>query len=717
MRWILLFIITIVTSVGHAISVNYTVQIATCGECNGGISTSITGGLAPYTILWSPAPAAGQGTNIISGLCPGIWDILVTDANGDDVTVSIEVPDLPGLNIAGALAASAVYAACPGSCTGQFMINENILGGAAPYTYATNPTMPLNAICGDVPFDLTITDANGCTGIITTMVPEMVVPSLLFTELIGNCGEAPTSALVHFDLLPASGWITLMPPNGTVQMFQLPGNNIIQFTGPIPGTYGVAIDLPGCPSAIYYVDYPAIITDCATVSGNLFVDVNGDCINNAGDFGLANRVVNIAPGHTALSGPTGNYQRSLPDGTYDLSVTDPVYSQDCPIASPVNFTVDEFTPATIDLAFTPGPDPDVEVSLVLGAAVVGFAQNIWITVTNNGGVPSGPITLTLDHDPLITYCQYWICIIPPYNQPVVFPYPTSFVPGQLTWDLSQGLAPGQSRMMSASLCLPPDPMLLGTVLDYTATASLLLNDADPSNNTSSNTETIVGSYDPNDKIGRTTSGSTSEWSIENDSLIIYTIRFQNTGTAPAVNVVLVDTISPDLDLSSLKILGASHTYSTSLNDRVLSFNFDHIMLPDSNANEPGSHGFAQFSIRPVAMVPGSSVGNFADIYFDFNPPIRTNTSAITAPLITGITTNSDPSYKFHPNPGTDHFTIQLPPGEHALKIFDQLGRSVMQLDGISDRAVIGTTSLPPGIYTVRITDRKGRSLQQRWIKE
>src|SRR5690606_41204248 len=59
-------------------------------------------------------------------------------------------------------------------------------------------------------------------------------------------------------------------------------------------------------------------------------------------------------------------------------------------------------------------------------------------------------------------------------------------------------------------------------------------------------------------------------------------------------------------------LGASHTYSTSLNDRVLSFTFDHIMLPDSNTNEPGSHGFAQFSIRPVGMSPGSSVENFAD---------------------------------------------------------------------------------------------------------
>ena len=74
-------------------------------------------------------------------------------------------------------------------------------------------------------------------------------------------------------------------------------------------------------------------------------------------------------------------------------------------------------------------------------------------------------------------------------------------------------------------------------------------------------------------------------------------------------------------------------------------------------------------------------------------------------------------FDLHPNPGTDHFTMQLPPDDHHLEIFDQLGRSVIQLDGISDRAVIGTISLPPGIYTVRITDQKGRSLQQRWVKQ
>jgi uncharacterized repeat protein (TIGR01451 family) len=427
--------------------------------------------------------------------------------------------------------------------------------------------------------------------------------------------------------------------------------------------------------------------------------------------------VNIAPGYTTLTNAAGHFQHQLPDGTYDLSISDPAYTQDCPVASPVNFTVDQFTPAIIDIAFTPGADPDVSVSCAFGAAVVGLGQDVWITVTNNSGVASGPLVVTLDHDPVLAYCQYWGCVAPPYGLPLVLPYPTSFVPGQLTWSMNAGLAPGQTRLLNARLCLPPNPGLLGLSLDYTTTATTSLNDADPSSNVCTHTETVVGSYDPNDKQARTNSGSSSEWSIGNDSLITYTIRFQNTGTAPAVNVVLVDTITATLDLSSIKILGASHTFSTALDGRTLRFTFDHIMLPDSNSNEAGSHGFAQFSIQPVAMSPGSSVENFADIYFDFNPPVRTNTSVVTAPLPTRVDENSKAVLHVMPNPGNDRFTLVLAPGPHTITLFDATGRLVLQQRTTDARPVITTEALPVGLYRITVRDERGGLMGATWVKE
>lgn len=91
----------------------------------------------------------------------------------------------------------------------------------------------------------------------------------------------------------------------------------------------------------------------------------------------------------------------------------------------------------------------------------------------------------------------------------------------------------------------------------------------------------------------------------------------------------------------------------------------------------------------------------------------------TCDIILGVS-NTSPGDRFldlHPNPGSDHFTLQLPPGDHDLQIFDQLGRSVIEIDRISDQAVIGTASLAPGNYTLLIADRIGRVVHQRWIKE
>ena len=695
-----MFVLLFVHGASLAIAVNSIVQPTTCGECNGAIVASAIGGTPPYTYAWSPAPGAGQGTPSIGGLCPGTYTIEVWDGVGGYVAVFIDVLAIPGLNMNGALAVSGVTAACPGQCTGQLWLNENALGGAAPYGIVTTPNMPLNAICGDTPFDLTVTDANGCSGTITTMVPEQHVPSLLWTEVIGPCGSAPTSVIAHFDVLP--NFMMVTNPGGAPAPYTIM-NGGVAITNGIPGVYAITEILsPPCPSNTYALFYPGIVTDCANVSGDLFVDMNSDCVNDGGDFGLPNRLVSITPGFATLSGPAGNYQRQLPDGTYDLSHTDPVYTQDCPVASPVNFSVDQFTPAVIDLAFTPGPDPDVAVTCAFGPAIVGFGQQLWLTVTNNSGVESGPITLTLDHDPVLNYCQAWACVAPPFGLPIVLPYPTSFTTGQLTWALDAGLAPGETRILSAQLCVPPDPLLLGTNFNYIATATLLLNDANLADNTCTHTETVVGSYDPNDKLARTTSGSSTEWSLENDSMITYTVRFQNTGTSPAVNVVLRDTLQSSLDLSTLKVLGGSHIFSTALNDRVLSFRFDHIMLPDSNANKAGSHGFAQFSIRPVAMSPGSSVENFADIHFDFNPPIRTNTSVVQAPLNTSANVLDRIAMSLYPNPAGDLLFLTTPFGQAVDVTIVAMDGRVMQRDRqVSD--VIDVSGLAPGGYLVQLS--------------
>lgn len=136
----------------------------------------------------------------------------------------------------------------------------------------------------------------------------------------------------------------------------------------------------------------------------------------------------------------------------------------------------------------------------------------------------------------------------------------------------------------------------------------------------------IGAYDPNTKAAYPT-GYFSEHFISNDDEIEYHIRFQNTGTDTAFTVVLRDTLSEHLDLTSIQFGTSSHHYQAEiLENGILKFTFDNIMLPDSNVNLEASNGFVKFKIGlKENLPPGTVITNSAAIYFDFNPPVITET--------------------------------------------------------------------------------------------
>ncbi|MBN8651945.1 MAG: SBBP repeat-containing protein [Cytophagales bacterium] len=143
---------------------------------------------------------------------------------------------------------------------------------------------------------------------------------------------------------------------------------------------------------------------------------------------------------------------------------------------------------------------------------------------------------------------------------------------------------------------------------------------------------VVDSFDPNDKQVNP-EGIGDQYYVTTQTPLEYTIRFQNTGTASAINVRIVDTLNIHLDLSTLRFQGSSHTGITQVSGTtapVLSWTFNNINLPDSASNEPASHGFVKFSIVPINNLPEKTViRNQADIYFDYNEPVTTNMTVST----------------------------------------------------------------------------------------
>lgn len=140
---------------------------------------------------------------------------------------------------------------------------------------------------------------------------------------------------------------------------------------------------------------------------------------------------------------------------------------------------------------------------------------------------------------------------------------------------------------------------------------------------------IIDSYDPNDKKVIPEGVGAGNY-VELGTEMNYTIRFQNTGSDTAYKVVIVDTLPAEMDVSSFKARAMSHDGEFSINKTdkfVLEIVFENINLPDSGASQEGSNGFFKFSIKPLANVDsGQVIRNTAEIYFDFNSAIITNTS-------------------------------------------------------------------------------------------
>lgn len=158
-----------------------------------------------------------------------------------------------------------------------------------------------------------------------------------------------------------------------------------------------------------------------------------------------------------------------------------------------------------------------------------------------------------------------------------------------------------------------------------ALSSSVVSIANISTNTVAANDTITtiirGSYDPNDKQA---TPSLTLQEVSGGKHIDYTIRFQNTGTDTAFNVVIADTLDSKLLANQVQMVGSSHPCKTTVKDNIIFFELLDIMLPDSNVNKFGSNGFVSFKIKPIASVAaGTTIPNKAAIYFDYNNPVIT----------------------------------------------------------------------------------------------
>ncbi len=174
----------------------------------------------------------------------------------------------------------------------------------------------------------------------------------------------------------------------------------------------------------------------------------------------------------------------------------------------------------------------------------------------------------------------------------------------------------------------------------------------------------------------------------------------------------MDTLDANVEASSFQRLAYSHDNITSIsNTGIVKFNFPNIQLPDSNSNEPASHGYVQYKVKLKEGLPvGTAIANTAYIYFDFNAPVVTNTTVNTITLSNSIhNVAALPAIQLYPNPAKDAVNVVADKSfiGGKLQLIDLNSRLLNEQFISSTNNTVPLKDFPTGLYLVKAIDQKG----------
>ncbi len=239
------------------------------------------------------------------------------------------------------------------------------------------------------------------------------------------------------------------------------------------------------------------------------------------------------------------------------------------------------------------------------------------------------------------------------------------------------------------------------VLSFVASVSPNTGDNTPDDNTFQYNQIAVNAFDPNDK--QVLQGESITLN-ETDDYLDYIIRFQNTGSANATFVRIEDNLDEDLDWSTFQVTSASHNYSVEItNTNQVEFFFNNIDLPYESLDEPNSHGYIAYKIKPIDNIQvGDIMSGDASIFFDFNEPIITNIVSTMVVENLGVDEYEKDIISIYPNPFNDVIYLNSKNGVEitAIEIIDLQGKVLIKSYNGSDK--IKTDHLSSGIYLLSI---------------
>ncbi len=442
-------------------------------------------------------------------------------------------------------------------------------------------------------------------------------------------------------------------------------------------------------------------TPCYWLYVMLYNDVNSNCLLDGGDQDIwtSSRVEIDSAGVPIDTVTATNYAYCIasgPSGTvYTFKVISNPYGflPTCPTTGTSSVTITGTTGSygtTIGFTCNPSVCLDNAVSGFFSAGLTGAGSHMWIT---SSSCTATTATLKLTFSP--KYALYW-----------TYGGASHSVSGNvITYNLT-GLSVTNPQWIGAYFT-NVGTLTLGDTVNtrmYLVPAS---GECDTTNNIIVSVDTIRTSYDPNNKSVQ------PEGLVGPGTTLNYTLDFENTGTAVAHNIHIMDTLSDNLDISTIHINSSSALCRmimlTYAGHNIVKFDFPGINLQDSS-HHGLCDGMVSFSINAKStLAPGTLIDNKAGIYFDINNVVMTNNvENKIAPITTNVKRIINSLVEVYPNPVNDELNIKSDAGLYnSMTITNTMGQLISKQQINSGITRLDVRSLPAGIYYLTLRGENG----------
>jgi photosystem II stability/assembly factor-like uncharacterized protein len=433
------------------------------------------------------------------------------------------------------------------------------------------------------------------------------------------------------------------------------------------------------------------------IGGKVFLDSNNNGLQDPGEPAYQGGFVSGAHYNITACNPDGSYHL-IAQGYQDT--IRPILPHPWIHSNPPYYVITASDTARNFGLYYPAGITDVGIELTLHTIFKPGAQSLVYLDYSNRGTATANGTVRFTIGGLLQFQS-------------AVPMPDQTNGDTLIWHF-QNLPPGETVRIPINVFVSSGAPVGATTKDVFAIIGATQIDANYLDNSFQLVERVTDTFDPIDKRC-SIDDHIPEYLIYLRAPMEYTVRFQNTGTAPVAQVRILDTLSTRFDLSTFQVIASSHPVKTQvIAGHILEFAFDNINLPTASSDEPGSYGYVKYGVAPKLYLQiGDSITNTAYVYFDLDARVQTNTTsvAVSPTLGTGSPGSAGvDGIKIYPVPATG--AVWTEPGSEnpgRLWIFNETGQLMQEQKTNAAVVRLDLTGLKAGVYLVHWREeRTGR---------